>query len=176
MALTFNWERAPFVSRSLLNAFSGAVEIPAEAPLGNTMVDGIAEGKVVGGCLCLITDSLGTPDQVEFANNLLLVEDVDEAPHRVDAMLTHLINAGVAEQVAGFVFGEMSGSDRKVDEGIGGKPWADIVLERIKPLGKPAIVNYPFGHIKNMLSLPLGIRARLDAGAGSLKYLESHCR
>lgn len=175
MCLTFNWTRQPFVWQSVLNALTGVVEIPAEAPKGQTVVGGAAEGKVVGGCLCLITDSIGTPDQVEFKDNLLIIEDVDEAPHRVDAMLTHLINAGLAQQVAGFIIGEMSGSDEKVDEGIGGKPWMDIVLERLKPVGKPMVVNFPFGHIKNMVSLPLGIKARLDADAGTITYLESHC-
>ncbi|MBN9500295.1 MAG: LD-carboxypeptidase, partial [Armatimonadetes bacterium] len=46
---------------------------------------------------------------------------------------------------------------------------------RIAPLGKPTVIDFPFGHCKNMLTLPLGIQARLDATAGTLTYLESPC-
>lgn len=176
MALTFHWDREPYVVQSLLNAFRGDVEIPAEAPLGRTLVGGVAEGTTSGGCLCLIGDSIGTPDEVRFEDNIVLIEDVDEAPHRIDAMLTHLLNAGLAQRAAGFVIGEMTGTDAKVDEGIGGKPWREIVMERLMPLGKPMVVDFPFGHCKNMLSLPLGLRARLDADAGTLDYLEPLCQ
>ena len=69
----------------------------------------------------------------------------------------------------------MTRTDERVDEGIGGKPWREIVRDRIAPLGKPTVIDFPFGHCKNMLTLPLGIQARLDATAGTLTYLESPC-
>ncbi|CAN5396132.1 LD-carboxypeptidase [soil metagenome] len=175
MAFTLGFEREAWVYESFLAALRGLDSVHFDAPFGQTLVGGSASGRVVGGCLCLITDSIGTPDEVEFQDSLLLIEDVDEAPHRIDAMLTHLLNSGRAERVAGFIIGEMTRTDDKTDEGIGGKPWIDIVMERLGPLGKPMIVNFPFGHCKQMLSLPLGIRARLDADEGSVTYLESAC-
>ena len=53
--------------------------------------------------------------------------------------------------------------------------WQEVITERLGPLGKPMIFGYPFGHITNPLTLPLGIRARLDAGSGTLHYLENLC-
>lgn len=175
MALTLAYPREGWVLESLRAALKGEDPIVKEAPNGTCLVGGQAEGAVVGGCLCLICDTIGTPHPIDVRGRILIIEDVDESPHRVDAMLTHLINAGVVQQAAGIVLGEMTRSDEKVDEGIGGKPWREIVKDRLGTLGVPMILDFPFGHNKNMLSLPLGVRARLDADQGTLSYLESHC-
>ncbi|MEA2554540.1 MAG: muramoyltetrapeptide carboxypeptidase [Fimbriimonadaceae bacterium] len=175
MAVTFTVDREPWVIESFKRALRGEISTPDGVPPGETLVPGQAEGEVTGGCLCLITDSLATPDSIDCEGKIVLMEDVDEHPHRIDAMLTHLLNAGEIQKAAGIVVGEMTGTDDKPDEAIGGKPWRAIVDERLRPLGIPSIVNFPFGHAKNMLSLPLGVKARLDAVAGTLTYLESPC-
>ncbi|HRI43133.1 MAG TPA: LD-carboxypeptidase [Fimbriimonadaceae bacterium] len=172
MALSFSIERAPWVHESFFNALAGETRTPVAAPPGRTLVPGNAEGIVTGGCLCLLTDSIGTPDALDVTDRILLIEDVDEHPHRVDAMLTHLIQAGIIQKAVGIVIGEMTSTDEKTDASIGGKPWREIVAERLIPLGLPCVIDYPFGHAKNMLTMPLGIRARLDAEAGTLTYLE----
>jgi muramoyltetrapeptide carboxypeptidase len=175
MALTLSSQRQPWVYESFLNVLKGGEPVPETAPRGQTMVGGRAVARVVGGCLCLLCDSIGTADSLDAVGKILLIEDVDENPHRIDAMLTHLLLSGVADGVAGFVIGEMTRSDEKVDEGIGGKPWKEIVRDRLGPLGKPTIVDFPFGHMRDMLTLPLGISAEMDADAGTLKYRESLC-
>ena len=175
MAVTFTVDREAYVIESFKRALRGEIETPADAPPGETITSGTAEAEVTGGCLCLICDSLATKESIECEGKIVLIEDVDEHPHRIDAMLTHLINAYQIQKAAGIVVGEMTRTDEKPDESIGGKPWKAIVEERLKPLGIPTIVNYPFGHAPNMLSLPLGVRARLDANQGTLTYLESPC-
>ncbi|MBX7136025.1 MAG: LD-carboxypeptidase [Fimbriimonadaceae bacterium] len=172
MALSFSVERQPWVYESFLGALKGDTTTPKDAPKANTLVGGTVEAEVCGGCLCLLTDSLGTPDALDAAGKILLIEDIDEHPHRVDAMFTHLITSGILQSAAGIVVGEMTGTDEKVDASIGGRPWRDIVIDRVLPLGIPAVIDFPFGHVKNMLTMPLGIRARLDADAGTLTYLE----
>jgi muramoyltetrapeptide carboxypeptidase len=174
MLLSFVRERAPWVVAMWFEAMEGAARItlPSEAPRSEALTPGVGEGIVTGGCLCLLCDSLATPNQVETSNRIVLIEDVDEPPHRVDAMLTHLLNAGLLRDAAGIVVGEFTGSNEKVDEGIGGAPWKEIVKERLGGLGVPTVVGFPFGHQLHMASLPLGIRARLDAARGELTYLE----
>lgn len=176
MVLSFSLDREPWVRESLLCAFRGDTTQPDGAPRAATLVAGVAEAEVTGGCLCLLCDSLATPDPLEAAGKILLIEDVDEHPHRVDAMLTHLIQAGILQKCAGIVVGEMTSTDEKTDASIGGRPWRDIVRERLEPLGVPAVMDFPFGHAKAMLTMPLGIRARLDADAGTLTYLERCAR
>ena len=175
MPLTLAFDRQPFVFESIFNMVRGDPVTPAAAPRAKCAVPGIGEGNVVGGCLCLIVDSLGTPEEIQTKGNILAIEDVDEAPHRIDAMFTHLLNCGKLQEAAGVVIGEMTRTDEKHDGGIGGKPWREIVGERLDRAGVPAVMDYPFGHYSNMLTLAFGIKARLDAGAGTLEYLESPC-
>jgi muramoyltetrapeptide carboxypeptidase len=170
MALTLSYPRPEWVYESFKGALKGDFSVPYDIPLPSTLVPGVAEGEVTGGCMCLLTDSIGTPDGLETEGKILILEDVDEAPHRIDAMLTHLRNAGLLQKCAGIVVGEMTRTDDHVDEGIGGRPWREIMRERIADLGIPTIIDYPFGHAPGMLTLPLGLRARLDATAGTLTY------
>jgi len=175
MALTLTVPRADWVWESFFAILEGKDPIPETAPLAQTVVGGTAEGMVTGGCLCLLADSIGTPNSLDCDSKIVLIEDVDENPHRIDAMLTHLLNAGIIQRAAGIVIGEMTRTDERCDEGIGARPWRDIVRDRLGNLGIPFVTDLPFGHAPQMLSLPLGIRARLDADAGRLSYLESLC-
>jgi len=172
MASTFSTEREEWVKESFRQVLKNDLNAPDEAPRGQTVVGGVAEGRLVGGCLTLLGDSLGTPHELDAEGGIVLIEDVGERPHRVDAILTHLLNSGIAQRAAGFVVGELTDTDEKMQlEGIS-SPWRMIVRERLEPLGKPMIFDYPFGHIKSPLTLPLGIKVRLDADAGILTYME----
>lgn len=175
MHLTLHSPREEWVYESFRRVLRGDLELPTEAPSASRVVSGVAEGELIGGCMCLLTDSIGTPWGLETEGKLLLIEDVDENPHRVDAMLTHLLNSGLAAKAAGFVIGEMTRTDERADATIGARPWREIITERLAPLGKPMIIDLPIGHAKNMLTLPLGIRARLDATRCELSFLEPLC-
>lgn len=175
MPLTLSTPRPSWVLQSLLAALQGRDPIPSEAPPGRTVVGGTARAPVTGGCLSLLCDSLGTPESVDLTGKIVLIEDVDDPPHRVDAMLTHLLNSGQLARAAGIVVGEMTRSGERADVSIGSRPWRAIVHERLAPLGLPTIVDYPFGHVPAMLSLPLGREAVLDADAGRLHYREVPC-
>jgi muramoyltetrapeptide carboxypeptidase len=137
-----------------------------------TLVPGIAEGELSGGCLCLVTATCGTPEQIDAKGKILCIEDVDEAPYAVDRMLTQLKRCGVLDEAAGFVIGEITDWQKHVSDPAESltieQVWQDIIV----PLGKPAIIGFPFGHVANPLTLPLGVRARLDATAGTLTLLE----
>jgi len=175
MALTLNWDREPWVYESFLSALAGDLVIPRAAPRGETVIKGIAAGISTGGCLCLLADSLQTPEGLDTEGKILFIEDVDEAPHRVDAMLTHLRNAGLLQKAAGLVFGEMTRTDEKADAGIGAKSWVEIVKERVSDLAIPTIINFPFGHCPAMVTFALGIEVCLDADAGTIAFLEPFC-
>lgn len=175
MAYTLSVEREPWVYESFFNSLIGEGSIPEEAPKGTTLIGGRAEATVTGGCACLLADSIATPDPLDTIGKILLIEDVDEKPHRVDAFFTHLLNANMIQGAAGIVIGEYTRTDEQMDESIGSRPWREIVRDRLGGLNVPTIIDFPFGHCKNMLTLPLGIRARLDADAGTLTYTESLC-
>lgn len=175
MMVTLSVEREPWVIESFINLLKGDPRAPSGAVRGRPLVEGRAEGVLTGGCMCLLSDSLATPYPVDAKGKILLLEDVDEAPHRVDAILTHFLNAGVLQSASGIVVGEMTNTDERTDAKIGAWNWRRIVEDRIRPLGIPTVTDFPFGHMKTMLSLPLGVNARLDASAGTLEVLESPC-
>lgn len=154
MVVSFAKQRPEWVRESFVAALSGKDPIHPDAPRGTTIVPGTATGPVGGGCLTLLADSLGTHEAFDGAGQIVLLEDIGEKTHRIDALLTHLLNAGVLQNAKAFVVGEMTDTP----------DWQGIVEERLAPLGKPLIVDYPFGHIDAMLTLPLGRTATLAEG------------
>lgn len=176
MLLTLSYERQPWVYDSFFNLLAGDATAPSGAKKAVSLVDGNASGVVIGGCLCLLCDSIGTKYPLETEGKILIIEDVDENPHRVDALLTHLRNIGLLKKAAGLVFGEFTGSNETSDPKIGEWKWQDIVADRVGDLGVPTVIDFPFGHMKTMLSLPIGIQATLNTKSGTLVYTESPCR
>jgi muramoyltetrapeptide carboxypeptidase len=167
MVSTFAKPRPRWVVDSFVQALGGDFSPPSEAPHGKCLTSGVASGEVSGGCLTLLADSLGTREAFSGRDKILLLEDVGEKPYRVDAHLTHLLNAGALDGVRGFVIGEFTGSDALGDGEEA--DWRGIVRERL-PAGVPVVTDYPFGHVDAMLTLPLGLAATLDAERGTLRY------
>ncbi len=170
MSLTLHYDREPWVHESIKNGLEGVFETPTAAPRATTVVAGTAEGISCGGCLVLLADTIGTAEPIQAKDRILFLEDVDENPHRVDAMLTHLLNAKILEGCAGIVVGEMTRTDEKSDPTIGDQPWREILKERLQPLGIPTILGYAMGHAKNMLSVPLGVQTLLDASNCTVRF------
>ncbi len=142
---------------------------------GETLMEGEAEGTVLGGCLSLVQTSLGTPWELNTVGSILLLEDRGMKPYQVDRALMHLQQAGKFEGVRGIILGEFpeceppEGSDVTVRN----------VLERIiGGLEIPVVAGAPVGHTpRPMLTVPLGVRARLHAkDAGRLEILEPACK
>jgi len=130
-----------------------------------TLVPGQVEGKLIGGNLSIIVTTLGTPFEIETRGKILFIEDVDEKPYRIDRMLTHLLNAGKFENVAGIVCGEFSGCEPDKKEGE--EPTQsveDVLRDRLEPLCVPLAMGFPFGHVDATATLPVGVNARLEAG------------
>lgn len=131
---------------------------------------GVAEGPLVGGNLTLLQCLLGTPFQPVFDGAILFIEDVHEDLYRVDRMLAHLRMAGVLARIAGAVVGQFTDMTRGTGDGALG---FDEVLETyLGPPEVPVVLGVPVGHVEDQWTLPIGARARLDAGAGTLALLE----
>ncbi len=131
---------------------------------------GTAAGPLVGGNLSLICATLGTCYQPAFKGRIFFFEDIEEAPYRIDRMLTHLLNAGVLQQVAGIAVGiHRNCIDPKAKEAKEYRQTLeDVLQERLAPLKVPVVSGLPFGHVPLNATLALGVRARLDAGRGEL--------
>jgi muramoyltetrapeptide carboxypeptidase len=136
---------------------------------------GIARGQLIGGNLALLCTVVGTPWQPSFKNAILFLEDIGEAPYRWDRMFTYLSNCGLLQQVAGIAIGlNADCEDPQTKTAKEYRQTLDEVLrERLLPLKIPIVTGLPFGHVPMNATLPVGVRAELDANRGSLHLLES---
>ncbi len=127
--------------------------------------EGSAQGTLIGGCLSLVVALLGTSHIPDFTDSVLFIEDVNEAPYRIDRMLTQLKLAGILEKVTALALGHFSGPD---GEDLG--PEVDrIVMELTRDKRIPIISRFPHGHVLPNLTLPHGAPVRLDTDRASLK-------
>ncbi len=135
-----------------------------------TLCGGVAEGPLAGGNLTLLQCLIGTPYFPDLAGALLFLEDAGEDLYRVDRMLAHLRLIGALRGLAGVLVGRFTGLNRAGGDGALG--YDQVLAEYFDPLGIPVAYGFPVGHIDSQWTLPLGVRARLDADAGEVELLE----
>jgi muramoyltetrapeptide carboxypeptidase len=125
------------------------------------LVPGVGEGVLVGGNLTVLAASAGTDLVRPALDGIALLEDVGEQPYRLDRAVTQLLRTGWFDQVRGVALGSFTacGDPAQVRA---------LLLERLGPLGVPLVHDLPVGHAPDDLPVPLGVRARLDAAAGTL--------
>jgi muramoyltetrapeptide carboxypeptidase len=157
--------------KSFLNALtktSGAWTIPLH---GETLQPGTAEGIVLGGAMTLLEATIGTPWELDTAGAILLLEDRAMKPYQIDRVVMHLKHAQKLSQVRGIILGDFPECDPPV---TGSPTVRDVCARILAPLGIPILFGAPVGHTaRPMLTIPLGVRARLTAaGSGSLEILE----
>ena len=143
---------------------------PGGAERAETVVGGRAEGSLVGGNLSLLAATVGTPYAMCSPGAILFLEEVGEPAYRVDRLLSQLRLSGVLDGIAGVAVGAIS--DSPDDPGDGLPAPAELLLDRLGELGIPVAFGFPFGHVPDNWTLPVGVRARLDADAGTLELLE----
>jgi muramoyltetrapeptide carboxypeptidase len=143
--------------------------------------DGVAVGPLLAANLTVATHLLGTPHVPVLRGAILVLEDVGEAPYRIDRMLTHWRLSGALRQLAGIGLGRFTDceepGDRSGDaaqEGATASRFTveEVLRERTADLGLPVLADLPVGHAVGNGALPLGRLARLDATAGRLTLLD----
>jgi muramoyltetrapeptide carboxypeptidase len=147
----------------------GELPFPADSPdRAETLAGGEAEGPLVGGNLSMLSATMGTPYAVQPEGAILFIEDVAEQPYRLDRMLSHLRLAGVLDAVAGIAVGGITETPGDDGDALS----REVLQDRLGALGIPVALGFPFGHFDASWTLPVGVRARLDADAGTLALLE----
>jgi muramoyltetrapeptide carboxypeptidase len=163
-----------FSERSLRAAALRDADPCGVAPVARTLVPGHATGRLMGGNLALLCALHGTPFQPDYDGVILVLEDVNEAPYRVERMLLQLRLSGALGRCAGIAFGAFTNTNETKDSALGGeRSVADVLDEAARAAGVPAIAGVPVGHIDDQWSLPLGASAELDADEKRLTVMMS---
>lgn len=152
------------------SAVAGAAEFKLR-----TLTPGVAEGRLIGGNLAVLSALIGTPYAPDWRGALLFLEEIREAPYRIDRMLTQLKQSIPFNDAAGMMLGVFR---RSVDAGAAADseprlPLEQAIDDHFAGLRVPAAYGFWFGHITNNFTIPLGIRARLDTNAQTLTLLEA---
>ncbi len=143
-------------------------DTPLELAPENGMVvrSGMASGPVVGGNLTTLCHLVGTPYAPSFKGKILLLEDLGEAPYRIDRMLTQMKLAGCFNGMAGLILGSF--------EDCG--PLSEIYVlvgDIFEDMNIPIMAGFEFGHGRRNIMVPLGLGATLETGKERLLYHEA---
>lgn len=145
-------------------------EIPAPASLV-PIAPGRARGPLLGGNLSVLAALAGTPHAPPLDGAVLFLEDVNEAPYRLDRMLTTLRQAGWLTRLAGVVVGALD--DGRPDPARDAAA-AEVLADRLGDLSVPVARGLRAGHVEDNAPLPLGAAVELVVGAGAaVTFLES---
>ncbi len=176
-----NWAGKPLDDFSLASMYRALMHAEPVGELANpegypkqTVNPGQAEGQLVGGNLMLIASSLGTPWEIDTKGRIIFIEEIGERTYCVDRMLTQMRLAGKFRDCAGVVFGDFA--DCPVEYPEFGLTLEEIIHDVVAPCGKPIFTGLRCGHCSPKLTLPFGVRCRMDADKCTLTVLESAVR
>lgn len=121
---------------------------------------GHARGVMYGGCLSILTSSLGTRFAPQTEGKLLFLEDVGAKPYQIDRMLRQMVLAGKFDGVTGFIFGEML---ECASPGAGPDLLDQVILRVLDWFDGPIAIGLRSGHVsRSNVTLPFGIEAELN--------------
>jgi muramoyltetrapeptide carboxypeptidase len=129
-------------------------------------------GKVRGplwpGNLTMIATLLGTPFLPDLSGAVLLVEDVNEPPHRVDRLLFHLRNSGILNGIGALLAGDLESGEEGDLKGSVARALADVT----RGLNIPVALGLPYGHGPERVTLPVGALLEWDSDNATLTLCE----
>lgn len=152
----------------------GALDNPPGENMG-VLVEGKAEGELIGGNLSLLVSTLGSPWEIDTKNKILFIEEVGEPAYKVDRMLSSLALSGKLRDCAGIILGTWSNCNAEKKGNYDGYdlPLRIIFQEIIEPHNKPTIQNLRAGHNYPAATLAFGTRVRVDTRVPEVVFLEA---
>ena len=150
---------------ALLAAFTQDTKLEIILETGVALKPGTCTGTVSGGNLASLCHLVGTPYAQNFEGHIVLLEEINEAPYRIDRMLTQMKLAGCFDRISGLMLGYFKGCGA-MDEIY------KIVDNIFKGINIPILAGFEAGHGENNITIPLGLKATLDTYKNVLWFHE----
>ncbi|MBZ2174487.1 LD-carboxypeptidase [Schnuerera sp. xch1] len=168
-------EFSEFSKKSLYNCilkgeFKSSIKNHSEEII--TINNGIAEGPIIGGNLSLITSTIGTDYEIDTKGKILFIEEVGEEPYKIDRMLTQLRLSKKLQEAEGIILGNFNNCIPESSDYDDSLTLEQVIDNIIKPLKKPTIFNLQAGHCEPVITIPFGVKTKLDADNKELIILE----
>ncbi len=168
-----------YTTKQFHHAFNGYLSDDKQLTSNDGALDflcpGTVNGRLVGGNLAIVNSLIGTGFDIDFTDKIVFIEDVAEAPYKIDRMLTQLLLAGKLQKAAGLILGKFKGCDIDNVEITSKNSLSlnEVFIDRLANLNIPIIKNFSFGHVKNQAIFPVGAKVEINSKSKSLKLLES---
>lgn len=141
-------------------------------PVGEELIGfqgGVASGRLCGGNLSLIADTMGTPYEIDTKGKILFIEEIEEPPRQIDRMMTELRLAGKLRDAAGIIYGDWCDCvEKEGSETLS----LEYVLQDFLPPEMPVLMNLRAGHCEPQMTLPMHCLVEIDGQKGTLRLLE----
>lgn len=125
----------------------------------DVIVKGEVTGQLVGGNLTLLVSTLGTPYEVDTKGKILLIEDINEEPYRVDGMLNQLRLAGKLSGAAGIIVGDFAKATPKREPSLS---LQEVFAHYFRTLSIPVMTGFKIGHCLPHIAVPLAVQAKMN--------------
>jgi muramoyltetrapeptide carboxypeptidase len=130
---------------------------------------GKAQGVLIGGNLTTLVHMIGTPYEIPWNDAILFIEDIGESQYRLDRLLTHLHQANRLQKLQGLILGTFTDDEKKESPKLRNTVQGRIV-ELLRDRNIPIWANFPTGHSRRNLTLPVGMEAVMDSAASKLSF------
>ena len=138
----------------------------------NVLCEGKVHGKLLGGCLSLVSFLHGTSYCPDFKDSILFLEDVGEKPYKIDRYFAHLKQAGVFDKISGLILGDFLDCEEEDENDNDNSTFSlqSIIEEYFSNAKYPVICDFPYGHGDVKISMPIGVETTLDTFNKELKF------
>jgi muramoyltetrapeptide carboxypeptidase len=179
LVTNFSNEISPYTEENFWRTITsnkklGKLKFPDQEKLPS-ITSGITTGQVIGGNLAVLTALLGTGFVPSFKGKILLLEDINELPYKMDRMLKQLELNGVLRNLKGIILGRFVKCQEE-DLNKRTLTLGEIIDDYLRPLKIPTVYTFPHGHIDDFLTIPIGLKVKLNATKGSVEFMESAIR
>lgn len=152
-----------FTYKSLLDSINMTNKLKISNPRNEKIVTisgGCCEGELIGGNLSLLVSTIGSEYEVDTKGKILFIEEVGESIYKIDRMLTQLCLSGKFDDCEGVVFGDFCDCNKDYEDEF---TIEEILKDKVAKYNKPCIYNLKSGHCMPMVTIPFGVKCKLDA-------------